>query len=50
VTTKVRERPSLRIQAAEKFDMNFISRSFASWRLGYSIRLKSETVLQLWKT
>jgi len=51
VVAKVKERLAGNIQEAQKFDVvRFNLRKLNEWRLGNSIRIMSETVLQLWRT
>jgi hypothetical protein len=51
VVEKVRKRSAVSKQETQKFDMEkFNLRKPLSWRLGNSIRLRSQTGLQLWLT
>jgi hypothetical protein len=51
VVAKVREKLAVSKQAAQKFEVErFKLRKLVSWRLGNSIRLGSQTGLQLWRT
>jgi len=51
VIAKVTARLAVHKQAAQKFDVEqFNLRRLSEWRLGNSIRLRSQTGLQLWKT
>jgi hypothetical protein len=51
VVAKFREKLAVSTQAAQKFDGEKLNlRILNEWRLGDSIRLRSQTGLQLWRT